>query len=84
MHTVVCGDTDRKRVWGMWVTGPHIGLHLSDLYPSKSEAMSAAREAITKEWWDHVIVREVTLGACEHLRAPVSPLRSGDDSNEKK
>jgi hypothetical protein len=73
MHTIVCGDTDRKRVWGMWATGPHCGLHMSGMYPSKSEAMSAAREGITKGWWDRVIVREIHLGKCEELLAPEDP-----------
>lgn len=69
MHTILCGDTDRKTAWGLWVTGAHVGLHLQDLYPSKSEAMSAARESIGKGWWDHVIVRKVTLGPITSLKS---------------
>jgi hypothetical protein len=68
-HTVVPGDTDQARTWGLWWTGPHVGLHLSDLYPSKAEAMSAARKMLGKGWADHVVVRRVTLGPCTSLRA---------------
>jgi hypothetical protein len=66
-HTTVPGDTDRTSTWGVWWTAPHVGLHLGDLYPSKAEALSAAREMIGKEWADCVVVRKVTLGLCTTL-----------------
>lgn len=69
MHKTVSGDTARRTAWGLWVTAPHVGLHLSDLFPSKSEAMSAAREAIGKGWADRVLVRKVTLGPCTTMSA---------------
>jgi hypothetical protein len=68
-HTVLLGDTDRTNTWGMWITSPHVGLHLNDLYPSKAEAMSAAREMLGKGWADYVVVRRVTLGPCTSLLA---------------
>ena len=45
-HTTVAGDADRRIAWGMWRSGPHVGLHLSDLYPTRAEALSAARETL--------------------------------------
>jgi len=64
VHTIVVGDTDRTTAWGLWLTAPHQALHLSDMYPSKSEALSAAREAVGKGWTDRAVVRGLHLGRC--------------------
>jgi hypothetical protein len=69
VHTIVSGDTDATTAWGLWTTSCHVGLHLSDLYPTEGEAMSAARESLGKGWADMVIVRRVALGPCVTLRA---------------
>ena len=69
VHQTLSGDTNRRTAWGLWVTAPHVGLHLADLYPSKSEAMSAAREAIGKGWADSTVVRKITLGPCTTMSA---------------
>jgi hypothetical protein len=66
-HTTVSGNADRKTLWGLWWSSPHVGLHLGDLYPSRAEAQSAAREMIGKEWADCTVVRKVTLGPCTTL-----------------
>jgi hypothetical protein len=63
-HTIALGDTERTTAWGLWLTGPHQALRLSDMYPSKSEALSAAREAVGKGWADHAVVRGLHLGPC--------------------
>lgn len=68
-HTTVAGDTDRRTAWGMWQSGPHVGLHLSDLYPTRAEALSAAREMLGKQWADLVVVRKVTLGPVTTMKA---------------
>ena len=69
-HTTVAGDADRRIAWGMWRSGPHVGLHLSDLYPTRAEALSAARETLGKQWADLVVVRKVTLGPVTTMKAP--------------
>lgn len=63
-HRTVSGDAKMATAWGLWVTSPHTRLHLSDMYPSRSEAMSAAREAIGKGWADRAVVRRLGLGPC--------------------
>lgn len=64
MHTILLGDTPRKRAWSVWGSAVHTGMFLYNLYPTKAEAESAAREFLTKGWGDYAMVRRVDLGPC--------------------
>ena len=71
-HTVTTPDSPVSRAWGLWLSGPHRGLYLDALYPTKAEAISAAREKIEKDWADLAIIRRLDMGAITRIGARVA------------
>lgn len=60
---VSAGNQLVQCAWGLWCTYAHVGLHLHDLYTTKSQATREAERMLSSGWADYVVVRQVKLGS---------------------
>ena len=62
------------RAWGLWRTGPHMGWHLVDLFPTRAMALLAVASYQRDGFSDGLVVRRVVLGtfALKWSRPPVA------------